>query len=82
MWKPGQLVTINNKVYRVTKCPKRYNFKHLFVCTVCSLENRPYSPPCFSKLNGGDFGCVECGNNVGPSCYLKPLTLCGDQARL
>lgn len=60
MWKPGQLVTINHKVYRVTKVkieptkPPRYTL----MCMCCDIKR------------GTDF-CSENCVKIPFFCYLK-----------
>ena len=53
-WKPGQLVTINNIVYRVVK----YDFKHIPCTEVCDNNCNG----CYLRLSGSNsmdmLGCV------------------------
>lgn len=63
MWKPGQLVTIYNKVYRVTK---RKGW--ILRCTLCAFKNYEEDIyPCNV--------CLSYNHNLKmPSgCYLKKL---------
>lgn len=51
VWKPGQLVTINGKVYRVVKgvlgckyCYDLYTKLYNFPCVICMSHKHPYRP--------------------------------------
>jgi len=73
MWKPGQLVTIAHKVYRITKCdiapitdkpPYMWNN----ICTTCrTCRKQRNSYLCLL------IGEVKCLKLMGPDCYPKPL---------
>lgn len=59
MWKPGQLVTIHDKVFRVTKDTGDR------VCDVCDYKNTFYPhEPCYTCLYG---------YKMPFDCYLKEI---------
>lgn len=67
MWKPGQLVTINHKVYRVTKikiesvraiCNSTHSTPHTLICMCCDLKR------------GTNLCLKNCGK-IPFFCYLK-----------
>lgn len=55
MWKPGQLVTINGKVYRITKSKTP--------CVQCHLNNMGF--PCLATM------CHTCVVKISYACYPK-----------
>lgn len=60
MWKPGQLVTIEGKVYRVKKLPKGSD-----QCLGCPSARIPEdNNPCRTCL---------CTWKVGPNCRLEEI---------
>lgn len=63
MWKPGQLVTINNKTCRVTK-----NKGISMYCVLCE----------FIHCDPDVYPCSKCGvtskdAKIPHGCYLKPI---------
>jgi hypothetical protein len=62
IWKPGQLVTIDNKVYRIVKgiCGCRH-CKNIgtniwkFPCVVCIAHKHPFRPWILKELNPNTF---------------------------
>lgn len=60
MWKPGQIVWINHRRFRVKKIQNCKN--HLTVCVYCEIHN-----PQFSLCNR-----IDCIHEIAPMCYLKP----------
>ena len=75
MWKPGQIVTINNRVYRVKKVDfKQYPYM-LGVCNLCQARNISTGAPCIrGKLPQGY--CLEV---VGMKNYLE--LVCGSKTK-
>lgn len=71
MWKNGQLITINNKVYRVT----RSDGSRLKACYMCCSANRPI--PCGGRYNYSgikeEFWRGTCLDKVPEGSYLKPI---------
>lgn len=58
MFKPGQLFTIDNHVYRITK-----NTPEVYTCCVCAFEDRPgFLEPCAMCLYSSVFP---------PNCHFK-----------
>lgn len=59
-WKPGQLITINNKVFRIKKANSMYT------CTYCY----------FAYLGGGglcyDY-CISLSKKIPRNCYLEEV---------
>lgn len=72
MWKPGQLVTLNGKVYRIHKTS--YTSKQ-FICLSCSLRN--IKPPCIEMNDYPDtktcFGESECCKKIPLGCIPKHI---------
>lgn len=72
MWKPGQLITLWENVYRITKCDYASGYK---ACMFCQQQNT--KPPC---INGFDypskkgFDLRECVKNMPKNCFPKKLT--------
>jgi predicted Zn-ribbon and HTH transcriptional regulator len=65
MWKPGQIVTIRGKRYRITKAEDKYEN---YICIFCAFRQEKkrilYPHP-----------CKECGyeGRVPINCYLKQI---------
>ena len=80
MWKNGQLVTIDNKVYRVTMS----DGGRLKACYMCCSCNRPI--PCGGRYNySGEkeaFWRGTCLDKVPEGAYLKPIANDKKGARL
>ena len=55
--KPGQLTTINNRIYRVTKCSASFS---CFQCDfyMCNGSRYPYQPYCLICPILLPFGCM------------------------
>lgn len=72
MWKNGQVVTIDNKVYRITKT----DGGRLKACYMCCGINRPI--PCGGRYNySGEeekFWRGTCLEKVPEGCYLRPIS--------
>lgn len=72
LWKPGQLVTIDNKIYRVTK-RERYKYTFSSVCAQCRTANTHF------RRHDEDSCCPswqlkqKCLTCVPYSCFLKPI---------
>lgn len=67
MWKPGQIVTINHKRFRVTES------QSLLVCPECRRHHSLYyllCPPCL----GEDFNRKRCIALMGSHYYPKLIT--------
>jgi len=60
MWKPGQLVTIHGKTYRITKLPENSSKKY-GTCIFCE----------FRHLEGSTYPCNMCKQLISINCYLK-----------
>lgn len=63
IWKPGQLVTINGKVYRVVKgligcrhCKNVGTRIWNFPCVVCIAHKHPFRPWILKELNPNTAG--------------------------
>ena len=73
MWKPGQLVTIGKKIYRVTKT----DGSRLKACYMCCSANRPI--PCGGRFNYNNepnaFWRGTCLDKVPEGAYLKPIII-------
>lgn len=72
MWKNGQIVTIDNKVYRVTKS----DGSGLKACYMCCMVNRPI--PCGGRFNYGGkegFWRGTCLEMIPEGSYLKPIVI-------
>lgn len=67
MWKPGQLVTINRRTYRITKVNPKYRN---YTCIYCE----------FRHMEAGDYPCSHCSHNVlmPDRCYLKRVYKASD----
>lgn len=71
MWKPGQLVTLWGKVYRITKCDETARYR---VCNFCAGSG---NAPCiigviYPSKNG--FETITCANNIPEGCYPKKVS--------
>ena len=70
MWKPGQLVTLNGKVYRIHKTQYTSGYKQCMFCQQCNVK-----PPCISMFDYPDdktsFGLTECKRNMQDNCIPK-----------
>lgn len=71
-WKAGQLVTLNNRVYRIREVETRRQRRR---CMMCELWN--FIPPC---IDGGDnpidkinFGIIECVDKMPQNCIPKRI---------
>lgn len=80
MWKPGQLVTIDNLRYRVTKCAEETKVD---TCTVCNYINS--FPPCLRAAESRVVvkgvpshtlvqGRTWCTRKMPLNCYPKQLS--------
>ena len=71
MWKPGQLVTVDNKIYRVTKM-ERHQYAPS-VCAQCRTANAHF------RRHDEDSYCPswelkwKCLAHVPYGCFLKPI---------
>lgn len=65
MWKPGQLVTINRRTYRIVKGHKAW-----YTCILCDFEH----------MEPGDYPCKQCSwSTLMPDeCYLKRVYKASD----
>ena len=66
MWKPGQLVTINRRTYRIIK--KSNSLGH--PCIFCE----------FKRLESDEYPCKQCfqGTLMPYNCYLKRIYKASD----
>lgn len=67
IWKPGQLVTIENKVYRVKK--------DSFGCIGCeNIHTEPFLPPCCVCIDHTSDVCINHESSFSPWILeeLKP----------
>lgn len=68
MWKPGQLVTLHDKLYRITKCSESQKYR---VCHFCAGNG---NAPCIEAYNypkSKGFNGMSCAANVPEGCYPK-----------
>lgn len=68
-WKPGQLVTIFGRVYRVTKVRPK---KHPLLGSIWSPES-PCIACCAQKAQIPMDVCEICVRNTDMACILKPI---------
>lgn len=70
MWKPGQLVTLNGKLYRISESPKEEQYR---ICSLCQIQNM--KPPCIERFDYPDkentFGSMQCVENMPKTCYPR-----------
>lgn len=72
MWKPGQLVTLWGKVYRITKCDETAKYR---VCHFCAGVGK--CAPCLKAHNfptTKGFDMISCVQNVPDGCYPKKVS--------
>lgn len=65
MYKPGQILTVGDRQYRITKCER---FKG---CVMCKTENSIIPCITHAALSGGKFSMNVCWSNVPRDCYPK-----------
>lgn len=70
MWKPGQLVTIGNRVYRVTKTDRDAKYRSCYICQMANTKT-----PCINGLFGNieGFNVQKCAQNLHYSHYLRQI---------
>ena len=71
MWKPGQLVTLWGKVYRIRKCSVIEPYK---VCYFCNRINRA---PCINAYDYPDkngFNQTLCKEKMPIGCYPQLIS--------
>ena len=88
-YKPGQLVTIENCVFRIEE--NRFGLPDCYVCNLDLYQQRKYCDHCIlhniqNNLQGYYFELVKCDNNViHTSVKYKPgqlITICKDVFRI
>jgi len=68
MWKPGQLVTLWGKLYRITKCSETQKYR---VCYFCAGNG---NAPCIKAYNYPErngFNALSCRSKMPKECYPK-----------
>ena len=68
-YKPGQLVTIYKRVYRITKCTTKFAR-----CAICQTHN--IAMPCtyyYNYPHDPSWNHGICVSRLPEDCYLKPL---------
>ena len=72
MWKAGQLVTLNGKVYRIHKTQYTSGYQQCMFCTQCNVNS-----PCVDMFDYPDdkisFGYIECKRNMQDNCIPKRI---------
>ena len=65
MYKPGQILMVGNRKYRITKC------KLFKGCVMCKTENNIIPCITYTALSGGKFNMNRCWSDVPRDCYPK-----------
>lgn len=72
MWKPGQLVTLNGKVYRIHKTQYTSGYRQCMFCQQCNMK-----PPCINMFdypnNKTSFGLTACRIKMPNCCIPKRI---------
>jgi len=71
-WKPGQLVTLNGKVYRIHKTQYASGYRQCMFCQQCNMKS-----PCADMFDYPNdktsFGLTECRNKMPDGCIPKRI---------
>lgn len=70
MWKPGQLVTLWGKVYRITKCSEQERYR---VCCFCATKNYIPCRYAYNYPEEKGFNHKICRMYMPKGCYPKKL---------
>lgn len=76
MWKPGQLVTINGNLYRISKYIGFNPYSDARVCAFCQKQNT--RPPCVGRFDYPNildvFSVAKCVLKMPIYCYPKRIS--------
>ena len=67
MYKAGQILTINGKKYRITKC------RTFEKCVLCKKQNEFIPCITYAAIVYRTFSMNECWTHIPHDCYLKQL---------
>ena len=69
MWKPGQLITINGRVYRVKRTRRSFGVVICYDQCDMWLDDNPEHPMCEKKVCQDI--CFSASGQMPEDCYLK-----------